>query len=210
MSCQKQIPYLEKESCMKRTILVLATVALLAFAGSAWAQGVNFVSFKEGAAESDFITIDWVLPQSIFVGDSQFPSPNPRAKISQEEFAEVVFYLQGTLPLQNVGDTYTTLMVEPDGLTPSDSAVLKLIEKPANNLAIFDLVFHSDGSPGFEPVEPARIVTEDGTLQEIINLPGFAVLAQSDVDVAPIPGSLLMLGTGILGIVGGGLRRKSA
>jgi hypothetical protein len=58
------------------------------------------------------------------------------------------------------------------------------------------------------PFANVRRVVEDGTLQNLIGAPGFAVRVQSDIDSVPEPGSLILLGSGFVGLAGATWRRR--
>ena len=117
---------------------------------------------------------------------------------------------------------YGVEMLEPaaEGGGVSDFAILTVGKKKRIGCShdykqSFELTFWSDQAVGFDLALDAfekifphpRAIVEDGTLQTLFCFEGLRVKAASDTVVTPLPGSLLLLGTGILSMAGIGFRR---
>jgi len=195
---------------------------MVVFAGSAWAAPtINFI--EDPNSETAVVKITTSdLP---LAGLDPLPSFNPIDTIEGLEYARVVFFLTGP-PI--ITSQVITMMAEADG---SASAWIKLeyggsILNP-NVLNAYIATFWSDGASDFPTnltPTPATsdvfsgVVTEDGTLQQVIRISShtagqLVINAQSDFTEqppgVPIPGSLLLMGSGLFGLVGIGIRRKS-
>jgi hypothetical protein len=79
---------------------------------------------------------------------------------------------------------------------------------PIVNTQAFNLTFMSDGADGFNlalavfnlAFPHAQTLVENGSLQNLFNFSGLVVNAQSDVAPVPLPGALLLFGTGLVGL----------
>jgi hypothetical protein len=181
---------------MRRTVLLIVTAAMLLLAGSAaWAATINICDLGEGA------------PVVTTSGFTSIPLIGNPIIVTADEFANITGTLFGNFI--NAG-AYGIKMLEPawEGGGVSDIATLIVSPViPFINTQPFNLTFMSDGALGFDlalaafnlAFPDAPCLVENGCLQTLFDLDGLVVKAQSDV-VVPLPGSLLLLGTGLLGL----------
>jgi hypothetical protein len=182
---------------MRRTVLVIVTAAMLLLAGSAaWAATINICDLGEGA------------PVVTTTGFTSLPLIDNPIIVTANEFANITGTLFGNFI--NAG-AYGIKMLEPawEGGGVSDIATLIVSPViPFINTQPFNLTFMSDGACGFDlalaafnlAFPSAPCLVETGTLQTLFTCGGLVVNAQSDVAVVPLPGSLLLLGTALLGL----------
>lgn len=182
---------------MKKAFLVWVTAAMLVLAGStAWAvpilpPSIQIADLLDGSAPG--------VATAYFTGSNSVDQP-----IFANELVNISGFVSGL-------GTFTegVVMLEFAGGPVSDFAVLSSL------CGNFNLTFMSDGAPGYLLAlrlfnlvyrDPFSVV-ETGDYQTLF--PDVAckllVQAKSDVSTVPLPPSLLLLGSGLLGLAG--LRR---
>jgi len=203
---------------MKKIMILLAAVMLVLVTSTAWAvPTINIYDLGEGDLKvySDDPDIWW-----------EFNFFFPIIKTAPN-FASVLDIL--VAPNFQTPGLYGVRMLEPanEGGGVSDFAILWISEPFFDQPYI--LTFVSEGAIGFAPTlaayeslvdsgyifEPkAPFVEEDNILQNLFDFPGLVVNAASFVfpapvltsapvlTAAPVPGSVLLCGTGILGLAG--------
>ena len=179
---------------MKQAFLVWVTAAMLVLAGStAWAvPTIQINDLQENT------------PSVVFDNFSGFNSATVTA--SSNEFVNITGFVLG-LGTFSEG----AVMLEPGSNAVSDFATLTSV------LGGYNLTFLSDGAPGFDLALAAfnllysdpYTVVENGAFQTLFpNVAGnLLVQAESDVSGVPVPPSLLLLGSGLLGLAGWRWRR---
>lgn len=188
---------------MKKAFLVWITAAILVLAGSAaWAvPTINIYDLGEG----DPVVTDTGFPSIPLIS-------NP-VVVLDEEFATVAGLLTSNFI---AAGSYAVKMLEPasEGGGVSDFATLTVLPRIDSLAQGFLLTFWSDGADGFNIAlaafnclfPDATAIDENGTLQNLFTFGGLTVNAQSDV--VPLPGSLLLLGGGLVGLALLGRRYK--
>jgi hypothetical protein len=191
-----------------KVLAVMAAAIFLLAASAAWATPtINIYDTGEGAPNVELV--NWN-------GDT----PSTNTAVEYVHLKSIFF----GIPL----GTYGIKMLEPPG-EPSANPVSDFAVLVSYQTQVFtttfnwiDLAFVSDGATNFdvrfgddlirfatfaaaveefdEQIPGAPTIMEDGSLQTLFNFsPMLQVNAQSDV--VPIPGSAILLGTGLLGLV---------
>ena len=209
---------------MKKAFFIMALLSMVLFAGSAWATAlvptINFIEPEFDSADARVSTNTDNLPDIANFG------LNPINKIEGQEYAQVVFWLPG-LPI--IDSPVVAMMAEADGSASDWIKLERCATIPANCFVNgYIATFWSDGASDFPTnLTPtpstsdiiAGVVPETGKLQPVIQIfsheAGLLVInAQSDFNEAPpgapIPGSLVLLGSGIITMLGVGIRKKGA
>ena len=199
-----------------RTARVIATaVALLVLTLLMTVDVAHAISFT-------FVDLTDGPPQVTVVGEAATSSAAP------ETGSGSALIRPGTSPSPLTPGITFAVLTEPvtDPLGPRISDILRLTASQPGQDAngLFQLItvdFFSDGFPGFDTIIPAGAVpastAETGALQDVTSLLGISfptqnvqVFAQSDLatpEVLPEPATLILLGSGLAGLVGGLARR---
>ena len=186
---------------MKKAFLVWVTAAMLVLAGStAWAvpiltPSIQIADLLDGSAPG--------VTTAYFTGSNSVDKP-----LLANEFVNISGFVSGL-------GTFSEgmVMLESAGGPVSDFAVLSSL------CGNFNLTFMSDGAPGFRLAlglfnlvyrDPFSVV-ESGDYQTLFpDVAGkLLITAASDVAAVPLPPSLLLLGSGLLGLAGWRRFRKN-
>jgi hypothetical protein len=199
---------------MKKVLLLLAAT-MLVLSSTAWAATINIIE-----------PLDETLPPTVETSGISVTEIT-----TLPEFAYITGALTGATATNFItSDFYGIKMLEPafEGGGVSDFAVLAIFSRVAFfNTQPFNLTFLSDGAlnfnlfplgdfdtfaealAAFDTQVAAGVITEfasimeDGTLQNLFTFTqtasGLIVNAQSNV--IPLPASVYLLGTGLLGLV---------
>jgi hypothetical protein len=202
---------------MKKIFATLAFVAFVMVAGSALA--VPTISFVEDASGMVRLTLG---------GFSAGPggSDNPIWSVSEAEHGEVFIYLPTGNIIPNGAPGYGVQLNEPGTGATSSGTISDLFGivcnvwdqtyAPTATSSYYYVFFFSDGAKNFPPPAPGHdpdgFMEETGDRQLVINWPELQVSVQADTYEAanaPIPGSWLLLSSGLLGLAGWRRSRKS-
>ena len=201
---------------MRRVLIVWGIAALLVLTGvPAWAQNHGPINIIESIPEG---------PIS-FTGTNL----NNVANLTMSPGNEFVT-VSGTLTAAGflpTGPNNTPRFIEVGLLEPNNGAVSDLIDLMVNPVVVnpttgaqsqdFQILFFSDSTNELTIFPPTTLpaVTETGALQDIsganlLNTGGaFTVKVLSDISEIPIPPTVLLLGSGLLGLMGLGRKRMN-
>jgi hypothetical protein len=208
---------------MKKVMLLLAVFILLVGTSAAWATPVATPTISISDLTEAAPTVAYNNFPAINIFGQSIPNP---VVITLNEFANVTGLL--TANFLTAG-TYGAVMLEnlndPDYASSSykgisDFATLIVSRAIAGAQAI-NLTFFSDGATGFSAAVDLYLhEVSEGDITEVFNkyetgqpqllfdFAGLKVCAASDVAPVPVPPSLLLLGSGLLGV--GVLRFRKA
>ncbi len=183
---------------MKKVLVLLAGAMLVLVASTAWAVPTIEIFDLTGASLSAGGTgfrIDLVIGRK-----------NPVITYIDDESVEMTGSIYSGFIDVNVPTIFSIEMLEPasEGGGVSDYAILRV--EPLIRIAdpptqFFDLTFYSKGATGFDAALTGPSIVEDGTMQNLWTFDGLVISAASDVVPVPLPASVLLFSTGLLGLV---------
>jgi hypothetical protein len=204
---------------MKKIFASLALVAFVMVAGSALA--VPTLWFVEDA--NGMVRLD---PAPAGFPTAPNGSENPIWSVSEAEHGEFFIYLPTGNIIPNGDPGYGVQLNEPGTGATSSGTISDLIGivcnvwdsayAPTATSSYYYVFFFSKGASNFPTPapghEPNVFMEETGGIQLVIDWPELKVYVQADTyDAAnaPIPGSWLLLSSGLLGLAGWRRSRKS-
>jgi hypothetical protein len=214
---------------MKKALLIWATAVILVLTGSvAWATPFipGSVTFSEGVPTEGVAFLSIAIPQPLGAGQLSITSFSTESGSVHGIVGTGLLVVPGTRAVLFTGIGDLPVSTNAGVVNLSDYAIVTV----ASDGKSFDLLFESNGSSTFTsnlslipatntPGTYTSIIAETGDFQDIGGdlIAGTVILGlnvdeltsvsfRSDLDVVvPLPPSLLLMGSGLLGLVG--LRR---